>query len=92
MAKWGEGDPRWIVENRSDAHNVNNWHWREVDSSEWSKDFLKNALKNVKLDDGGQVCSFTEVSTLEGESSSCVQSRTIKPQQTTTLNCFQIFL
>lgn len=73
MAKWGEGDPRWIVENRSDAHNVNNWHWREVDSSEWSKDFLKNALKNVKLDDGGQVCSFTEVSTLEGESSSCVR-------------------
>lgn len=73
MAKWGEGDPRWIVENRSDAHNVNNWHWREVDSSEWSKDFLRNALKSVKLDDGKAVCNFTEVSTLEGESSSCVR-------------------
>ena len=29
MAKWGEGDPRWIVEERSDSHNVNNWHWKE---------------------------------------------------------------
>ena len=27
MAKWGEGDPRWIVEERPDATNVNNWHW-----------------------------------------------------------------
>ena len=29
MAKRGEGDPRWIVEERSDSHNVNNWHWKE---------------------------------------------------------------
>ena len=27
MAKWGEGDPRWIVEDRTDGTNVNNWHW-----------------------------------------------------------------
>ena len=27
MAKWGQGDPRWIVEERPDAVNVNNWHW-----------------------------------------------------------------
>ena len=27
MAKAGEGDPRWIVEERSDGTNVNNWHW-----------------------------------------------------------------
>lgn len=27
MAKWGHGDPRWIVEERPDATNVNNWHW-----------------------------------------------------------------
>jgi len=74
MAKWGEGDPRWVVEERSDAHNVNNWHWREVDSSEWSKDFLKEALKeNIKLDDGNLVCNVTEINTLEGESSSCVR-------------------
>lgn len=27
MAKWGEGDPRWLVEERPDATNPNNWHW-----------------------------------------------------------------
>lgn len=27
MAKWGQGDPRWIVEERADGTNVNNWHW-----------------------------------------------------------------
>lgn len=73
MAKWGEGDPRWIVEQRSDAHNVNNWHWREIDSSEWSKDFLKTALANITLDDGRQVCMVTDVSTLEGESTCSVR-------------------
>lgn len=41
MAKWGEGDPRWIVEERPDAHNVNNWHWRESDATQWSKKKLK---------------------------------------------------
>lgn len=30
MAKWGEGDPRWIVEERPDATNVNNWHWYDL--------------------------------------------------------------
>ena len=27
MAKWGEGDPRWIVEHRDDGKNVGGWHW-----------------------------------------------------------------
>ncbi|CAF4994828.1 unnamed protein product, partial [Rotaria magnacalcarata] len=29
MAEWGKGDPRWIVEDRPDATNPNNWHWKE---------------------------------------------------------------
>ena len=33
MAKWGEGDPRWIVEDRPDATNVNNWHWSEKNAT-----------------------------------------------------------
>ena len=37
MAKWGEGDPRWIVEERPDATNVNNWHWSEKNADSWSK-------------------------------------------------------
>ena len=31
-SKWGEGDPRWIVEERPDATNVNNWHWYEQET------------------------------------------------------------
>ena len=27
MAKFGEGDQRWIVKERADGANVNNWHW-----------------------------------------------------------------
>ena len=41
MAKWGEGDPRWIVEERPDATNVNNWHWSEKNADNWSKQKLK---------------------------------------------------
>ena len=41
MAKWGEGDPRWIVEERPDATNVNNWHWTEKNADHWSKQKFK---------------------------------------------------
>ena len=41
MAKWGEGDPRWIVEERPDATNVNNWHWTEKNADKWSKSKLE---------------------------------------------------
>jgi hypothetical protein len=27
MAKFGEGDPRWIVTERQDGTNINGWHW-----------------------------------------------------------------
>jgi len=27
MAKWGEGDARWIVDERTDGTNINGWHW-----------------------------------------------------------------
>jgi hypothetical protein len=30
MARWGEGDERWIVSDRPDGTNVNGWHWVRV--------------------------------------------------------------
>ena len=48
MAKWGEGDPRWIVEERPDATNVNNWHWTEKNADQWSKAKIK-VIINLKL-------------------------------------------
>nr|XP_033808262.1 activator of 90 kDa heat shock protein ATPase homolog 1 [Geotrypetes seraphini] len=69
MAKWGQGDPRWIVEQRADATNVNNWHWTERDASNWSMDKLKELLLAVKVENEEGSCEVTEVSKLEGEAS-----------------------
>lgn len=51
MAKWGEGDPRWIVEERPDATNVNNWHWTEKNADAWSKKKLEALLVNCVIED-----------------------------------------
>jgi len=49
MAKWGEGDPRWIVEERPDAVNVNNWHWTEKNACSWSTSKFKELFVNYKI-------------------------------------------
>lgn len=50
MAKWGEGDPRWIVEERPDATNVNNWHWTEKNADAWSKKKLEELFVNQVIE------------------------------------------
>ena len=52
MAKVGEGDPRWIVQNREDGKNVNAWHWEERDLSKATTDALTTLFKNVPLSEG----------------------------------------
>nr|CAG4645665.1 EOG090X09QT [Lynceus sp. MCZ IZ 141354] len=69
MAKWGEGDPRWIVEERPDATNVNNWHWTERDATSWSKDKLTNSLKAFSVTQDGKCFTINEVEKIEGEAS-----------------------
>ncbi|XP_072129516.1 activator of 90 kDa heat shock protein ATPase homolog 1-like isoform X2 [Mobula birostris] len=69
MAKWGQGDPRWIVEERADATNVNNWHWTERDASNWSVDKLKSLLLAVSVENDEGVCKVTEVTKSDGEAS-----------------------
>ncbi|XP_067099222.1 activator of 90 kDa heat shock protein ATPase homolog 1-like [Osmerus mordax] len=69
MAKWGEGDPRWIVEERADATNVNNWHWTERDATNWSSDKLKSLLMGVRVENEEGSGEVTEVSKVEGEAS-----------------------
>lgn len=69
MAKWGEGDPRWIVEKRADATNVNNWHWTERDVSSWSTDKLKELLRAVVVKNEDGNCEVTEITSLDGEAS-----------------------
>ncbi|OWM82642.1 activator of 90 kDa heat shock protein ATPase homolog 1 [Punica granatum] len=52
MAKYGEGDTRWIVEERADGANVHNWHWAETDCLEWSRNVLSKLLSDLTLLDG----------------------------------------
>eukprot|EP00043_Microstomoeca_roanoka_P005258 m.54580 g.54580 ORF g.54580 m.54580 type:complete len:340 (-) comp12880_c2_seq1:287-1306(-) len=66
MAKWGEGDPRWIVEERPDVANVNNWHWTEKNATPWSRDFLTAALDGQEVTGEAGTVTFSDVQ-VEGE-------------------------
>lgn len=68
MAKWGEGDPRWIVEERPDATNVNNWHWSEKNASGWSKAKIKSLFEGLELEDPNLgTATIKEVTKCEGD-------------------------
>lgn len=69
MAKWGEGDPRWIVEERPDGTNVNNWHWTEKNAGPWSVDRIKELFKDVPIQSDLADIQFTEVEKCDGEAS-----------------------
>ncbi|KAI6696659.1 hypothetical protein NL676_016778 [Syzygium grande] len=69
MAKYGEGDKRWIVEERPDGTNVHNWHWSETNCLEWSRNLLTALLSDLPLLDGqGDLFVRTgKVEKVEGE-------------------------
>ncbi|XP_050429826.1 activator of 90 kDa heat shock protein ATPase homolog 1 [Adelges cooleyi] len=67
MAKWGEGDPRWIVEERPDATNVNNWHWTEKNACQWSKEKLNSLLVGMVLENEVAKCEINKIDSCEGE-------------------------
>ena len=55
MAKVGEGDERWIVKERADGHNCNNWHWTTKDVSGHTKTVLGQKLKELEFPADGQL-------------------------------------
>ncbi|XP_053781755.1 activator of 90 kDa heat shock protein ATPase homolog 2 isoform X2 [Desmodus rotundus] len=69
MAKWGQGDPRWIVEEREDGTNVNNWHWTERDATSWSKGKLREFLVGIVVENEAGRCQISELKQVEGEAS-----------------------
>ncbi|XP_048208812.1 activator of 90 kDa heat shock protein ATPase homolog 2 isoform X2 [Perognathus longimembris pacificus] len=69
MAKWGHGDPRWIVEDREDGTNVNNWHWTERDATSWSKGKLRELLVGIVVENEAGRCEIGELKQVEGEAS-----------------------
>ncbi|ERL85899.1 activator of 90 kDa heat shock protein ATPase homolog 1 [Dendroctonus ponderosae] len=73
MAKWGEGDPRWIVEERPDATNVNNWHWTEKNASPWSEERIKELFNNIAVQTNIADLKITGIDKCEGEA--CANNR-----------------
>ncbi|EDW03548.1 activator of 90 kDa heat shock protein ATPase homolog 1 [Drosophila grimshawi] len=67
MAKWGEGDPRWIVEERPDATNVNNWHWTEKNATPWSKERLQQLFQDFKIEQNDMECVVESLEKCNGE-------------------------
>lgn len=69
MAKYGEGDKRWIVEDRPDGTNVHNWHWAETDCLEWSRNQLTRSLSYLPIltGEGGLFIKTKKVEKVEGE-------------------------
>ncbi|XP_058542377.1 activator of 90 kDa heat shock protein ATPase homolog 2-like [Neofelis nebulosa] len=69
MAKWGQGDPRWIVEEREDGTNVNNWHWTEQDATSLSKGKLRDLLVGIVVENETGHRVISELKQVEGEAS-----------------------
>lgn len=69
MARMGDGDKRWIVEDRPDGTNVHNWHWAETDCLDWSRNYLSNLLsdKPILSGDGNLYLRIKTLQKLDGE-------------------------
>ncbi|KAL5707855.1 hypothetical protein ACHQM5_018710 [Ranunculus cassubicifolius] len=69
MAKYGEGDKRWIVEERPDGANVHNWHWAETNCLEYSKNLLTKLLSDLVIlnGEGNLFLKIKTVDRVDGE-------------------------
>lgn len=88
MAKYGEGDKRWIVEDRPDGANVHNWHWAETDCLEWSKNLLTKLLadKPILKGEGNLFIKTKTLEKVEGEAYVNVRKGKIIPGYEISLN------
>lgn len=67
MAKLGEGDSRWIVDDRADGKNVGAWHWEEKDLSSQCHEALKSKFANYVLSETPLTVAIKEVSDISGD-------------------------
>ncbi|KAI8476840.1 MAG: activator of Hsp90 ATPase [Monoraphidium minutum] len=66
MAKFGEGDARWIVEKREDGTNVNAWHWQEKDCAAWARRRLGELFDGALLVEAPRITT-TGLDSLSGD-------------------------
>ena len=71
MAKWGEGDSRWLVQERDDGANVNGWHWQERNMMGWGKDRMSELLTAITFELPGSegAARVVEITKFEGDAS-----------------------
>lgn len=74
MAKFGEGDPRWLVEERSDGRNVNAWHWEEKNVTNDALTRFKNLFQSFQLTDD-QLFKISKVHSVTGDVTFCVRKQ-----------------
>ena len=74
MAKIGEGDSRWVVKDRSDGANCNNWHWTTKDASRNMKDALVAAVKGVAFPPDGPL-AHVRIKSVESSGEASVNNR-----------------
>merc|ERR1711959_419743 len=68
MAKWGQGDDRWIVEERKDGANVNGWHWSATSVFDEARGLLESMLEDEGVNPAiGDGCRITKVDKFTGE-------------------------
>lgn len=68
MARVGEGDERWLVQDRADGKNVGNWHWTEKSLFPWAKQQIEKTFTDYPIfeDDSVKVW-FSHVDSIKGE-------------------------
>ena len=71
MARWGEGDERWIVQERDDGANVNGWHWQEKNCMGWGRGAHRRAPHGGHLRPAQRrgLRARPEISKFEGDAS-----------------------
>ncbi|KAE8674280.1 hypothetical protein F3Y22_tig00111769pilonHSYRG00740 [Hibiscus syriacus] len=88
MAKYGDGDKRWIVEERADGANVHNWHWAETDCLPWSKTFFAKSLSDLPVltGEGNLYIKTKKVEKVDGEAYVNIRKGKIIPGYEISLN------
>ena len=75
MAKVGEGDNRWIVKEREDGANCNNWHWTTKNVSSHVNTSLADAVKHTDVFPADGLLAGCRIKSAESTGEATVNNR-----------------